>query len=315
MIVKPTVFVLGAGASQPYGFPSGAKLVDRVCRELIGYEGEKITRAAGGEKLGARLRGLGHQVDEIVWFATELGMARRYSIDRFLEMRREFLNVGKAAIADVLLDAEHDYRYVDPVEHDPARPEPLSATDRDWYRYLFDQLIRKDPNYFEQQARLLSIVTFNFDRSFEHSLESALATNYGKSGSELESLVRRLKIVHVHGSLGRTDFGGTDDRLGDLRQAGAEIKIIHEEANTEEAKALLCEARQICFLGFGYDDENLQKLDVRESLKGKREVHGTFFGKQNAEIQAALRLFPERRITPFPGDALAFLRTVSVILD
>jgi hypothetical protein len=31
MITTPTVFILGAGASIPYGFPSGLDLVDMIC--------------------------------------------------------------------------------------------------------------------------------------------------------------------------------------------------------------------------------------------------------------------------------------------
>jgi len=31
---KRTVFILGAGASIQYGFPSGAKLIDEICQQL-----------------------------------------------------------------------------------------------------------------------------------------------------------------------------------------------------------------------------------------------------------------------------------------
>ena len=35
MISKPTVLVLGAGASQPYGFPVGRELAETVCKEFV----------------------------------------------------------------------------------------------------------------------------------------------------------------------------------------------------------------------------------------------------------------------------------------
>src|SRR5687768_18168270 len=44
---------------------------------------------------------------------TTLFRSRPYSIDTFLETRQEFLNVGKAMIADVLLRAEGNARPVD----------------------------------------------------------------------------------------------------------------------------------------------------------------------------------------------------------
>jgi hypothetical protein len=34
MIKRPTVLILGAGASVPFGFPSGRQVLDDVCRGL-----------------------------------------------------------------------------------------------------------------------------------------------------------------------------------------------------------------------------------------------------------------------------------------
>ena len=34
MIIKPTVLILGAGASCPYGFPTGLQLKARICKSL-----------------------------------------------------------------------------------------------------------------------------------------------------------------------------------------------------------------------------------------------------------------------------------------
>ena len=35
MIKIPTVFIVGAGASKPYGFPIGRELVTLICNNLI----------------------------------------------------------------------------------------------------------------------------------------------------------------------------------------------------------------------------------------------------------------------------------------
>jgi hypothetical protein len=139
VITKPTVFVLGAGSSQPYRFPSGSELVDRVWQRILHFGDDNRENP-----LDEQLKGLKHSHDKTVEFARELRFSRGYSIDRFLEMRPEFMEIGKAAIADVLLDAEKE----SVTELFPN--EPILWTeepeDRDWQRYLFDQLIRKAPS-------------------------------------------------------------------------------------------------------------------------------------------------------------------------
>lgn len=35
MITENTIFILGAGASKPYGFPTGAELREQICKLKI----------------------------------------------------------------------------------------------------------------------------------------------------------------------------------------------------------------------------------------------------------------------------------------
>src|SRR6185295_12564481 len=109
MIGRQTVLVLGAGASQPYGFPLGAGLVDQVCTEILDENQGRTLGTVGADgkqyfvTFSERLKRLGHRPDLIERFAVQMRQARPYSIDAFLETRTEFRTVGKAAIADVLL--------------------------------------------------------------------------------------------------------------------------------------------------------------------------------------------------------------------
>jgi hypothetical protein len=47
MITRPTVFILGAGASLEYGFPTGRGLRDQIVRELRGAKGDLVRQLAG----------------------------------------------------------------------------------------------------------------------------------------------------------------------------------------------------------------------------------------------------------------------------
>lgn len=316
MIKEPTVFVLGAGASQPYGFPSGKELVEEICRGLIGQSVES-------SPLARRLGSFGHGPPNLETFAQDLRAARRYSLDRFLEMRGGYLAIGKIVIAEILLQRERKNPQVIGV----SSPD---NSDADWYGYLFDQLIRKNVELFRVQARLLSIITFNFDRSFERALFDALRANYGMDGPSAAKAMADLEIVHVHGILGIPDwlsphdpaavwFGGSLNYVAreDIQKAVDLIKFVHEDADhaaLSRAQELLRAATRICFLGFGYDEENLAKLDVMGTLRDK-DVRGTVLGVAPAEQTALRRCFPASQIGTYDLDALQFLRTVDAILD
>lgn len=185
MIKQHTVLVLGAGASAPYGFPLGAALVDQVAAEILDEESTLVSRL--------RIRGI--KAADSRRFATALRDARPYSIDAFLEMQPMFANVGKFAIADVLLRAENQRTL-------SAAPEKV-----DWYRYLLNRvLVLRSKENFLVQARRLSIVTFNFDRSFERALFTCLRAAFGSNDEETRQLATAIDVHHIHGLLGEPDW-------------------------------------------------------------------------------------------------------------
>src|SRR5206468_11122318 len=101
MIRKPTVLVLGAGASHDYGFPLGYPLVTQICHGL----------SNPNEDISKRLYGCAFTADNVESFRRALELSAQLSIDTFLENRPEFLEVGKAAIACCLIPCEHESRF------------------------------------------------------------------------------------------------------------------------------------------------------------------------------------------------------------
>src|SRR5258708_4269156 len=183
MIKKDTVFVLGAGASQAYGFPSGTGLVDRICAKLedpasdhfrVLQEAAKCTEA------------------EIKHFRRRLRESRLNSIDAFLQRRQEHSALGKCAIAQDLLACESETTLYPP----PAK---------DWYRTLFNIILPNSPDEF--RANRLKVITFNFDRSFEHALFRSLETLFDDASmtpdrNEPVRMLAMLPLLHLHGQLG-----------------------------------------------------------------------------------------------------------------
>lgn len=101
MINENTVLVLGAGASAPYGFPSGRQLLYEIVRFIDAGE----SGHAGLERYG-HLLDAGFSADELASFRDVLRLSKQPSVDALLEKRPDFVRVGKAAIAAGLIPYE-----------------------------------------------------------------------------------------------------------------------------------------------------------------------------------------------------------------
>ena len=127
MIEGPTVFILGAGASEPYGFPLGRKLVDQaiaLLRRTDEFRVEMLTKACHCA------------TSDLLAFASALESAASPSVDVFLENREEYLKIGKAVIAALLIPCE--------IENDlftrEQSPERLKGR---WYDYVLNRMTGK----------------------------------------------------------------------------------------------------------------------------------------------------------------------------
>lgn len=314
MIKKRTVFVLGAGASVPYGFPTGGELVDHICAEILISDRARVPPRRMhllDFRLPIRLADLGYSAKDIQEFASAMYAVRPYSVDTFLEMRPAFKDIGKAAIADVLLRAETKSLTVD------------ADAEFDWYRYLLNNiLLRRSPEFFSEQVKFLRLVTFNFDRSLERWLFDGICHGFGQGDDASRSLLRKLHIHHVHGRLGKPDwiyhsplemtpYGATDGQLKDsTEKAVRSMNLVHEpspEKDLEKAREALKDAEVVNFIGFGFDERNLLKLRLPECVSTMATLRATTYGLQRAEHEPLYRLFSSR-LKMHEVDACSFLR-------
>jgi hypothetical protein len=211
----------------PFGFPSGWELVQEVCRGLRG--GGKIRRVLESEA------GLGSKQLNDFKFALEY--SRQPSVDRFLEFRPEFLEVGKAAIAAALI----------PHENDPD----LVPRERSWYDYLFDALMCQRERFSENK---LAILTYNYDRSIEWFLIQSLTQSYGiPAGEAVRLLFSTIPIIHLHGS------------LGDLSERRYEPTLSPEAVRIEKPKAVVVMQRP--------NGDARQFRELAYPIRPCREVH------------------------------------------
>ena len=155
MIGRPTTLILGAGASMDFDYPSGSELTRRVVQ---------ITSDPNSNAYRCLLE-LDFNEKQISDFSNALRMSGRLSVDVFLEHRSEFNDIGKVAMTLVLVRLESVHTL-------------FLSTDT-WYTYLFN---RMGAPFSEFADNKISFVTFNYDRSLEVYLFTALNnSNYSCS--------------------------------------------------------------------------------------------------------------------------------------
>jgi hypothetical protein len=283
VITEPTVLILGAGASYPYGFPTASELKGLICDAF-----------SNPDTFGSRLLGdnSDYNRDQIFDFRQAFWRAGQPSIDSFLEYRKDLLGIGKLAIAYCLVPFEDEKSLYMPV------PQHLGGH---WYEYLSVKLTA-DFDHFSDNK--LSIITFNYDRSLEHYLFLALQNLHRKSAEECAKKLAEIPIIHVYGQLGKEpypqpksrDYDPDNTRFIHVARAAAGITLLHEEAgDLEIARKFLNDAAKICFLGFSYHPLNLKRLQL-ENSSGRR-VFGTVRGLLGKEVQQTQEALHNRLLT------------------
>lgn len=297
MIETPTVFILGAGASIPYGYPSGDKLRNEICKDLLNPS----------LHCGKELINNGFSKEEILEFRNSFYYSGKSSIDAFLEYRTEFIDLGKQVISRFLIPHESINNLFKP-------------GDGKWYDYFYNRL---NTSFDEFDQNEFSVITFNYDRSFEQFLFTALKNSYGISDKECASKLNKIPIIHVHGKLDDLNWQDSNGRPYDnkldsagefLKRSAKGIKIVHEDIadskSFKTAHQLLENSDKIQFLGFGYNKTNLERLKIFEFTN--KNIAGTCLGLEDAEKGYVNNLFNRSFKSPIRlwySDTLNYLKT------
>ena len=288
MIKQKTVFILGAGASMPYNFPSGAQLRTLICAATTQPQQTTL-----GQWL---IKGMA-EATALIAFAQAFSRSNVISIDAFLDKRREFLDIGKMAIAAVLTEIERKQRYM--VFSD--------SLDDHWYRLLWNAMIFGAQRHEDVRFNQVRFVTFNYDRSLEYFFHESAKHAFGIDDAAGLQFVNNLNILHVYGLLGKyaiTTEGdgrayGEQRSEAELKIAAGGIQLIPEARGDEvflKAREWFSWADRICFLGFGFDPLNIERLNLASVLQYKYEnrqnIPGVFastLGRTKAEVLADLK--------------------------
>jgi hypothetical protein len=298
-----TLFIIGAGASNEAGLPTGKELVDVVARRLnFRVEDGRLVEGFGDpDILGAMQQHRARSRDSMntylkaAWRVRE-GVVFSNSIDSFLDAHRDDSLVqfcGKVAIVKTILEAERQSKlFIHKTDGDFDDAEQLKES---WFFQLarhLNQGIRKSEvsRIFEK----VSFVIFNYDRCFEHFMYQALKRHFALTDQETTSVMKTLKVIHPYGTVedlpwvGREGipFGATVNQVS-MEMISSRIKTYTEQI--EEGFLLnairheIMEAHTLVFLGFSYHPENMKLLYPGGECEVK-QVYGTALGISESNI-------------------------------
>lgn len=297
MIKKQTVFVLGAGASVPYGYPTGNELRNSII-DLVDFDESNIKEEPIETTKGILqiLTFYGHSkinFNEFLHLKKGLLGSSRSSIDIFLENRPQLCDIGKRCIAWDIIHRENT--------------DILSKYD--WFEHLHDQELANDCSSSEKYCENnIDFITFNYDRLLEYSLITRLKETYDDEESYCGELIKEnFNIVHVHGKLNDLPWENKDGRkYGKLPNSQEEwkksadgIKIIHEKQEEEsfkKARELINDAELIVFLGLNlHNTLNLNRLNIKDNLEGKN-IYATLIGLSGPQKEDVIEYFNNKLI-------------------
>jgi hypothetical protein len=250
MLTSQICLVLGAGASQPYGFPTGGELMQYITS----------TQPDEWWPLAKAVTGYGKNDHEA--FVSRLRVSGVASIDKFIGGNPSSDNYAKALIAQFVGRGEDS-------------DSVLRANPKwDWVNSLIDRIVDDSRKLSDVKPKWPHIVTFNYDRSFEEIMLRRFAARFEDAEPALVAdMLRKWEIVHVHGSLGEhpaltvdgsgREFARTLDPAA-LQAAVKNIELVHDVSEDspefKHARELIRESSMVFFLGFAFDSKNVARL-------------------------------------------------------
>lgn len=274
------VFILGAGASCDFGFPSSMKLMQEIQSLWNSPQEEIITnyaRIIEQLKKLSRFREVGQEqivVKKIKKLSDRLYFSGADSIDDFLSQCKDEVDVqfGKLTILKIILEREQ--------KTEGFGDEALFKWEENWLRGLFGEEFRfqdiealnnklsKDQFYF---------VIFNYDRCVENFLYTAIQNYYGLTEEETKNIINKIVFYHVYGHLAplgwqskvnTVSFGDTFGNEFDyLYRFVSNIEVINEDRDKiekirDKVSAQILAADKVYILGFGFQDANWYLLGI-----------------------------------------------------
>lgn len=290
MISTPTVFVLGAGASVPYGLSTGNEL--------------RFKLAHVGGLYNSKLVECGFAQDEIERFRRTFESHDDESIDQFMSNldpsrpeHQSLIAIGKHAISVCILGAEGGPEQLAAPEAHDSIPNLPSASPQKWYSRLLNDVLSNSQEGDLETLRdaPVSFITFNYDRSLEQYFLDKIRARCQTHGIPDSDIVARqavaaMRVHHVYGKAGDlpSDMHEEDGvpygkcQPNHVASAAKGIRVIPKDRPSllagakqgalADAITWIEAAKRLVIIGFGFDDMNCRLLDLDRFLADHRKT-------------------------------------------
>jgi hypothetical protein len=309
--MKNFVFVLGAGASVDLNLPMGSELTGQI-KQALSFKSDGYNVSGGDATLRSALSGSSQEYPQ--WLEASRAIASAMplapSIDNFVDVHRNDPSIAfcaKAAITKCILDAERNSTiYVDP--SNTYNTINFQSNIKAWHT-LFFRILTTNCVLEDLPGRLQSvgIVSFNYDRCFEHFLFHAIRAYYRISASDAGEILSHLEIYHPYGKVGdlpyvhdrnshgfndTIDYGSEPSPKGILT-ISKQIRTFTESINEQASdiiriRDMVYETRRLVFLGFAFHSINVQIIFPFVRPDGKsydKRIIATALGSSESDLR------------------------------
>ena len=310
------VFIIGAGCSVPYGFPTGAMLMQRLKDFFFGSENLDIpsipppsylfnlypeifgkyqdytkSREVGGQYAFHVENITSRKIHEtIAPFAKSIRHSMMVSTDEFLKNRlgqekSEEADFGKRLIAREILDAERESKVQYVSEDGKIKSKKYWLGNIDWIQHLLSR-IDQQPNW-EEILKQTVFLTFNYDRVLEYCLFLYLTSDKQYAVADAHAFINKMQIHHVNGFIGSLEkipFAAVGNEMYQEIAKGMET-VWEKNSNPDKAKKekyqeFLKKTQRVYFLGFSYIPDNLDSIGISRGAEiiQNAKVYATAMG-------------------------------------
>jgi hypothetical protein len=301
----PTVFILGAGASWHYGYPTGEELVKKIIEKakyLARYFQHSLEVRNGHLpsflRYDARVGAWEAALKDCNALTKGLEQVKPLVIDYYLGWNKHLQTLGRLLIAWVILECETTG--FEPEENTDRGRTLLGSQscppfNNDWYRFIIHQLAincRSSSDFLENNH--VRFITFNYDVSLEIALYRGLRHIALFNDDDIKAFLGNKRILHIYGKVrsippvDQPELGLNDmDKypmvsseyssnwkrvLDDLYDISSDILVIDPHDKTKNADVITAaieaidRSKLVYILGYGFDVNNSERLELAKSL-------------------------------------------------
>lgn len=304
MLHRKTTFVLGAGASFDFGFPTGDSLQGRITELLRKTEDSRRFQSEiiwDGIQPLLQEQSWPSKVSSLLRAAERItnGMPVAASIDNFLHTHQnddEAVFLRKLAIAAAILSGEQK-SFLRRSLRSNRRPSPLHQEiyKDSWYNPFIKMLtagtLSDNPNALLDNV---SFIVFNYDRCLEAILIHAIMGYYAIEHDAASDIIANCTILHPYGSLGSLDAKSSNfvpfgDPHPSLYEISSGIRTFTESVESDlvnEIRSVISNSDTIVFLGFGFLAQNMQLLKPNDDVARRAtRIHATTRGLSPSDTE------------------------------